>query len=206
MVTGAELLTGEVLLLAARLYGRGQKLLGDTQAAFALDSDVVTLLRESTSGRTRVVARKPGQATIGDGGRARDDARRGGEAMTRWCVPLLLAASVAAGCENRYEAITAPPPGLTASLDDESKSIRVSLGASIAFECTNQEGDPCARTASTTSASTALISFLANLDTLREWGYQRSPEPRTAFVVVGLAEGRTIVEAGGDSLSVTVLP
>ena len=125
--------------------------------------------------------------------------------MTRWCVPLLLAASVAAGCENRYEAITAPPPGLTASLDDESKSIRVSLGASIAFECTNQEGDPCARTASTTSASTALI-FLANLDTLREWGYQRSPEPRTVFVVVGLAEGRTTVEAGGDSLSVTVLP
>lgn len=64
VVTGAELLTGEDLVLAARLYGRGQKLLGDTQAAFAIDSDVVTLLREATSGRTRVVARKPGLATI----------------------------------------------------------------------------------------------------------------------------------------------
>ena len=44
VVTGAELLTGEDSVLAARLYGRGQKLLGDTQAAFAVDSDVVTLL------------------------------------------------------------------------------------------------------------------------------------------------------------------
>jgi hypothetical protein len=120
-------------------------------------------------------------------------------------VPLLLTASVAAGCENRYEAITAPPPGLTASIDDESRSIRVSLGASIAFECTNTEGDPCARTSSTTSASTALI-FPANLDSLTEWGFERSPQPRTAFVVVGIAEGRTTVEAGGDHLSVTVVP
>jgi hypothetical protein len=64
VVTGAELLTGEDLVLAASLYGRGQKLLGNTGATFAADSDVVTLLREPTSGRTRVVARKPGQATI----------------------------------------------------------------------------------------------------------------------------------------------
>ena len=125
--------------------------------------------------------------------------------MTRWCVPLLLAASVAAGCENRYEAITAPPPGLTASIDDKSKSIRLSLGASLAFECTNTEGDPCARTTSTSSASTALI-FPANLDSLTDWGREHGPQPRSAFVVVGIAEGRTTVEAGGDSLSVTVLP
>ena len=64
VVTGAELLPGEDLVLAARLYAQGQKLLGDTQAAFATDSDVVTLLREPTSGRTRMVARRPGQATI----------------------------------------------------------------------------------------------------------------------------------------------
>jgi hypothetical protein len=64
VVTGAELLAGEDLVLAASVYARGQKLLGDTQAAFATDSDVVTLLREPTSGRTRVVARRPGQATL----------------------------------------------------------------------------------------------------------------------------------------------
>jgi hypothetical protein len=64
VVADAELLTGEDLVLAASLYGRGQKLLGNTEATFTADSDVVTLLREPTSGRTRVVARKPGQATI----------------------------------------------------------------------------------------------------------------------------------------------
>ena len=57
VVTGAELLPGEDLVLAASVYARGQKLLGDTQAVFATNSDVVTLLREPTSGRTRMVAR-----------------------------------------------------------------------------------------------------------------------------------------------------
>jgi len=64
VVTGAELLTGEDLVLDATLYARGQKLLGHSEATFEADSDVVTLLREPTSGRTRVVARKPGQATV----------------------------------------------------------------------------------------------------------------------------------------------
>jgi hypothetical protein len=64
VVTGTELLTGEDVVLAASLYARGQKLRGDTQAVFATDSDVVTLLREPTSGRTRVVARRPGSATV----------------------------------------------------------------------------------------------------------------------------------------------
>ena len=94
--------------------------------------------------------------------------------MKRLGVPLLLVARRRRGCENSYEAITAPPPGLTASLDDASNAIRLSRGASIAFECTNQEGDPCARVSSTDSASTALI-FPASLDTLTEWGYEHSP-------------------------------
>jgi hypothetical protein len=64
VVTGAELLPGEELVLDASLYAGGQKLLGHSEATFATDSDVVTLLREPTSGRTRVVARKAGQATI----------------------------------------------------------------------------------------------------------------------------------------------
>jgi hypothetical protein len=125
--------------------------------------------------------------------------------MKRLGVCFLLVAGVAAGCENQYEAITAPPPGLTASLDDGSNAIRLSRGASIAFECTTAESDPCARVSSTDSASTALI-FPASLDSLTEWGYEHGPQPRTAFVVVGIAEGKTSVEAGGESLTVTVLP
>ena len=58
------MLPGDELVLAARLYARGQRLIGDAEATFSTDSDVVTLLREPTSGRTRVVARTPGHATV----------------------------------------------------------------------------------------------------------------------------------------------
>ena len=120
-------------------------------------------------------------------------------------VPFLLAAGFIAGCENHYEAITAPPPGLTASLDDQSKSIRLSRGVSIAFACTDQHSDPCGRTSSTDNAKTALI-FPAALDDLTELGYLHGSQPQAVFVVVGIAEGRTTVQAGGDALSVNVLP
>jgi len=120
-------------------------------------------------------------------------------------VPFILVAGLIAGCKNSYEAITAPPPGLIASLDAQSQSIRLSRGVSIAFACTDEHGDPCAGGSSTQKASTALI-FPANLDALTEWGYMHGPQPQTVFVVVGIAEGNTEVRAGGDSLSVTVLP
>lgn len=120
-------------------------------------------------------------------------------------VPFVLVTGLSAGCKNNYEAITAPPPGLTASLDDQSHSIRLSRGVSIAFACTDEHGDPCAKGSSTEEAGTARI-FPANLDALTEWGYQHGPQPQTVFVVVGIAAGRTSVQAGGDALSVTVLP
>ena len=120
-------------------------------------------------------------------------------------VTFLLTAGFITGCENHYEAITAPPPGLTASLDDQSKSIRVSRGVSIAFACTDQRGDPCGRTSSAKDAKTARI-FPAALDDLTEWGYLHGPQPQAVFVVVGIADGSTRVEAGGGDLSVTVLP
>jgi hypothetical protein len=62
--TGAQLLAGEALVLAPRLYARGQQLVGEVDATWSSDTDVVTLLREPTGGRTRVVARQPGAATV----------------------------------------------------------------------------------------------------------------------------------------------
>jgi hypothetical protein len=110
-----------------------------------------------------------------------------------------------AGCENRYEALTAPPPGLTASLDNQDKTIRLSEGVSIGFECFEDSSrEPCGRDASSDDQGTALI-FPANLDTVTE-NYQHGPQPRSVFVVVGIAEGQTKVQAGGGSLAVTVLP
>jgi hypothetical protein len=64
VVTGAQLLPGESLVLAPRLYARGQRLLGDPEATWTADADVVTLLREATADRVRLVARKPGTATV----------------------------------------------------------------------------------------------------------------------------------------------
>jgi hypothetical protein len=122
-------------------------------------------------------------------------------------VPALgvLLAGALVGCENRYEALTAPPPGLTASLDDDGKTIRLSKGVSIGFECFDGASrEPCSRDASSDDQGTALI-FPASLDTVTEYDYQHGPQTRSAFVVVGIAEGRTEVQAGGGSLAVTVL-
>lgn len=63
-IAGAELLPGESLLLAPRLYARGQRLLGEAEATWTTSSDAITLLREPTAGRTRAVARKPGTAIV----------------------------------------------------------------------------------------------------------------------------------------------
>lgn len=60
----AELLPGESLVLAPRLYARGQPLLGEPTPSWTADSDVVTLLREPSGGRIRAVARRAGTALI----------------------------------------------------------------------------------------------------------------------------------------------
>lgn len=126
--------------------------------------------------------------------------------MKRWLPTLgALLAGMVMGCENRYEALTAPPPGLTASLDNEGKAIRLSKGVSIAFECFDGASrEPCSRSASSDDQGIALV-FPASLDTVTD-DYQHGPQTRSAFVVVGIAEGRTEVKAGGGSLAVTVLP
>jgi hypothetical protein len=108
------------------------------------------------------------------------------------------------GCEHRYEALTAPPPGLTAALNDDEKTIRISLGVALGFECFNQDGDPCSRESSASDPAVARI-LPAHLDTVTG-NYRTGPQTRSAFVVVGITEGRTEVSAGGDSLAVTVLP
>ena len=115
-----------------------------------------------------------------------------------------LLATMTAGCNNRYEALTAPPPGLTASLDDENNSIRLSRGVSLGFECQTSGGDPCNQGVASNDSAIALV-FPAALDGVGGPDFMHGPQPRTAFVVVGIAEGQTSVQAGGESLSVRVL-
>ena len=117
---------------------------------------------------------------------------------------LALAPWAGAGCDNRYEALSTPPPGLTASLNDEDKSMRISTGVALVFECFHWNGDPCGRDASSNNSAIARI-LPAALDTLTGDYYREGPQTRSAFVVVGVAEGETDVHAGGDSMSVKVL-
>jgi hypothetical protein len=120
----------------------------------------------------------------------------------------LVTSIFSAGCENRYEALTAPPPGMIASLNDESKQIQLSKGVSLAFECFagNTGNDACDRSASTNEPGIALV-FPASLDSLTDkYSYRKGPQTRSAWVVVGVAPGTTSILAGGGSLGVTVVP
>jgi hypothetical protein len=120
-----------------------------------------------------------------------------------WLLISLIA--FAAACDKRYEALTAPPPGLTASLNDHDKTIEISPGVSLGFECFDDRDNPCAREASGGDPATAWI-YPAALDTVTERAAVSGPQTRSAFVVVGIAAGKTEVSAGGGSLTVTVLP
>jgi hypothetical protein len=124
--------------------------------------------------------------------------------MRRAGLLIALLGMTAAACENKYAALTAPPPGLTARLDDNKNAIEVSTGVSLGFECTDSHDHPCNHDSSADDPGVALI-FPAALDTLDGQASLQGPQPRSAFVVVGIAAGDTHVHAGGGSLSVRVL-
>lgn len=68
-VTGSmQLVTGEQLVLSSALVGGAQRLAGDGDMRWEVESaggsEVVSLLRDGTSGRRRIVARGPGTARV----------------------------------------------------------------------------------------------------------------------------------------------
>ena len=132
--------------------------------------------------------------------------------MTR----LLLVLSLAlVGCgEVTLAAITVPPPGKVAVLDDEADTLEISHGVALAFEC-NANDDyygPCRNATASVGDDTVASVFASYSDALApSWNDGASgPRARTAFVVVGLREGKTevfITTSDGDvSLDVTVKP
>ena len=84
--------------------------------------------------------------------------------MTRAAFALL----VLAACGGpSFEALTAPPPGKEASLDDEHHRIRLSTGVALAFECKDsQSGDPCGRGRATSEDPGVALILPAWLDTV----------------------------------------
>jgi hypothetical protein len=130
----------------------------------------------------------------------------------RMLLALAALGALLAGCEPNLEAITAPPPIGVAELDDDEGEIRISRGVALGFECTFQ-GSPCAN-AGTEIGDESIVSVRAAfLELLSEQGVGASspgPQPRSAFVLVGLIEGTTtllVTSSDGDTeLDVTVVP
>jgi hypothetical protein len=128
----------------------------------------------------------------------------------------LLALGIAlAGCsEVSLSAITPPPPGRDAALDDEADEIRLSRGVALAFECVSRESGysgPCRDATIAVDDPTVATVYRAHLDALGggPWSQQpEGPQQQTAFVVVGLGAGQTTVRvatsAGDVDLALTV--
>ena len=106
---------------------------------------------------------------------------------------LLTALALMTGCDDHFYALTVPPPTKLAELDDVDCEIVVSKGVALAFECTSPSG-PC-ENARISSADEATVEVReAYVDSLDNEANGRSySRPRSAFVVVGKAPGRTRV-------------
>jgi hypothetical protein len=124
---------------------------------------------------------------------------------------LLCAAAAAAlsnGCDPAFSALTAPPPGATAELDDAADTIALTQGVALGFSCTYQ-GAPCdGAEASIDDASVATVQP-AYVDLLAP-DYRAGDRPRVVFVVVGKRPGETTLSVAYDgsdyALTVTVEP
>jgi hypothetical protein len=120
----------------------------------------------------------------------------------------------AAGCDTRFTALSVPPPGKTAALDDDDRRIEISRGVALAFECVSHYGDPCSNAAAAIEETQIADVYAGYLDLLTE-ARLYGPEPkggqsRSIFVVVGRQPGNARLRVdsgdGGATFSVAVLP
>ncbi len=117
--------------------------------------------------------------------------------------PLALLALMASmvGCEIHLSAVTTPPPGKSAEVDDHEESILISKGAALGVECTFQVRECENATAETDDPSIAQV-WPASVDWLGP-DYEQGPQPAAVFVVVGKQVGSTklrIDTADGDDV------
>lgn len=104
------------------------------------------------------------------------------------------------GCSPDLAAVTVPPPGAVAELDDTEETIELTRGIALGFECTYQ-GHPC-DSATAEIADPAIASvFPAYVDLLNR-DYNGSAlatgKQRTVFVIVGNQAGNTTLELSSD--------
>jgi predicted small lipoprotein YifL len=107
-----------------------------------------------------------------------------------------------AGCGPKFEALTVPPPSKTAELDDEERTISVSKGVALAFECSS-ESQPCVSPSAKTEDAGIASVLPAYVDAVSpavagSQGRTAGAKPRSVFVVLGVAEGKTTLSVTTD--------
>jgi hypothetical protein len=110
-----------------------------------------------------------------------------------------------AGCDPTLEALTAPPPGATAVLDNENQTIRLSRGAAMAIACT--DGGQLCDDMSVVVADASIAGARVAFHNVLEFTFE-GPQPATSFVVFGKSPGKTTVivdsAAGGVTYDIIV--
>jgi hypothetical protein len=123
---------------------------------------------------------------------------------------LLAVLALASGCgEVTLSALSVAPPGKTALLDSEGDDLKLSRGIAFGFECMANEGGyygPCRDATARIDDETVGSVYASYLDTLA-LAYEEGgsgPRGRTAFVVVGLREGRTNIHVETSDGDITI--
>ncbi|AUX39654.1 uncharacterized protein SOCE26_010490 [Sorangium cellulosum] len=123
----------------------------------------------------------------------------------------LSCAALMTACSPDLGAVTVPPPGAVAELDNDEETVELTRGIALGFECTFQ-GAPCAAAAAEIDDPNIASVFPAYVDLLsRDHGNGALPtgKPRAVFVIVGGKAGSTTLQISSDdgdlAFSVTVV-
>jgi hypothetical protein len=116
--------------------------------------------------------------------------------MTRRTLSIvMLAGLLASGCETRLQALSTPPPGKVAALDEVDEQIELSHGAALAVACEFQNS-PCENVTITSDDPAIADARLGYFDDLEDG--MRSSKPVSAFVVIGRSPGITVLHVRGS--------
>lgn len=112
---------------------------------------------------------------------------------------LSCAAPLLMGCSPDLAALTVPPPGAVAELDNDAETVALTRGIALGFECTFQ-GRPCEGASASVDDPAIASVFPAYVDLLSRQteAATAGTKPRAAFVLVGIQEGSTTLKVSSD--------
>ena len=123
---------------------------------------------------------------------------------------LVALALLVAACKPSLTALSVAPPGRTGWFDSEHRTLDVSPGVAIAFDCQKWNGGPCRRATAVSEhpeIADVVPAHLARREARMDWD-ATSMVPPSSFVVIAHAAGTTAVRVRSDdgdrTLTVTV--